>query len=379
MSWYLGTVQLAASATAQRNRLHLIDLTAAAGDVTITLPVATLDPTYVGVVIKAGPGNGAKVVKVLTDGGVQIAQISATGAGAWFAADPAIGSNWVLAADSNPSEYDWVWANATERLATDLFSGQVGRVGYQTDLELEYELLDDSPLRWGPVPPTDCPLNVWHGWTALAQNAGGTHMGCNGGAFVGTAGARTPTAGSAGSELLRFENLSAAGAGSSALYSANGAKVAFNFRSIFRGTLGSVSGAMRWFMGWQLGGGLAPGNVNPNTFTDCIGIARCLGTDANVQLIHNDAAGVATQVDLGASFPAATLNVGYELRTLSPALGSWRWAVRNLNTGAEVSGTLAANIPSVAGLIPSFYVNNNTDAVAVSLDCADFMWAQRTR
>ena len=48
---------------------------------------------------------------------------------------------------------------------------------------------------------------------------------------------------------------------------------------------------------------------------------------------------------------------------------TWYFLVRNLDTLAEFSGTVSANIPVTTSLMmPFVYTNNNTDAVAVAAE-----------
>lgn len=49
-------------------------------------------------------------------------------------------------------EHTWQWPNAATRAAQPVTAEQVGDVGLQIDLELEYELIDEScgKGRWLP-------------------------------------------------------------------------------------------------------------------------------------------------------------------------------------------------------------------------------------
>ena len=79
-----------------------------------------------------------------------------------------------------------------------------------------------------------------------------------------------------------------------------------------------------------------------------------LGSDAadtNLQIMHNDATGVATKIDLGASFPAnrtagAAMTTVYSvILYCAPAASTVSYQVINQETGAVATGTLSTNLP----------------------------------
>lgn len=104
MSWYIGSKQLSASATATTRYLHEVNLTAAPGDVTITLPAVSNDPEYVGVVISLGPNDGSKAVVIQTAAAVEIVRLLMTGEAAWIGRNPSTGA-WEVLSHSSPSPY----------------------------------------------------------------------------------------------------------------------------------------------------------------------------------------------------------------------------------------------------------------------------------
>jgi len=82
--------------------------------------------------------------------------------------------------------------------------------------------------------------------------------------------------------------------------------------------------------------------------------------DANIQVMHNDLSGVATKIDLGASFPVPTADRGevYELQLYSPnsLTQSVSYRVIRYNTTdntflAEATGTITTNLPPVSTLL----------------------------
>lgn len=111
-------------------------------------------------------------------------------------------------------------------------------------------------------------------------------------------------------------------------------------------------------------------NVNPSTLLNLIGVGAD-STDTNLQIIHNDGAGVATKIDLGASFPANTRNIdAYELALFCPPNGSSVfYTVTNLTTGVIASGELTTDLPANTTLLAwQLWRNNGTTALAVGLD-----------
>jgi len=82
--------------------------------------------------------------------------------------------------------------------------------------------------------------------------------------------------------------------------------------------------------------------------------------DTNIQIMHNDLSGVATKIDLGASFPVPTADRGevYELQLYSPnsLTQSVSYRVIRYNTTdntilAEATGTITTNLPPVGTLL----------------------------
>lgn len=177
--------------------------------------------------------------------------------------------------------------------------------------------------------------------------------------------------------LRRVAAVSAAGAGSIARFSTGGVSQNFigsgsgmgGFRFVFRwacSDAATVSGA-RTFVG------LCPtalANVEPSSLLNMIGV----GTDAadsTLVMMHNDGAGTATRIALGANFPDHTLSVdAYELALFcAPSASTVDWQVTRLNTGDMASGTISTNLPGGTTLMsPQFARNNNATALAVGID-----------
>lgn len=368
LMWYRGSIPLSASANATSRYLHEVDLGAAAGSVTITLPATGPDPTYVGVVNASTVANGSKVVIIQTAAAVEVVRLSAAGESVWLGRNPVTGA-WEQLAHDNPSEYQWAWASAAERLAAQVSGEQVGRIGFQSDIGLPYTLLSQAAGvgTWagGPDPRMTLERSIQNSNAAAAFLATGLAPAFTFGSAVGMV--VTPT--NNATSMQRTLQRSAAGAGSITVYRSSGSACNYTsagLRYEFNFTVEEVTANMRWFVGLSLNA--IASNLDPATLGNIVGIGRSSSADANVQLYNNDAAGTATKTDLGASYPAATAVTGYRFRLYTVAGAQWGWALKNLNTGAEISGTIGADIPTAASiLLWHLYSSNGADAVAVAL------------
>lgn len=126
----------------------------------------------------------------------------------------------------------------------------------------------------------------------------------------------------------------------------------------------------RAFFGMRPAG--TPTNVEPSSLANCIGIGRG-ENDTNLKLFYGGSA-AQPPIDLGANFPANTVNVDiYELALFAPpsSPNTIHWQVTRLNTGDVAQGTVSGAATEVpAGLLASasFYVSNNATAAAVGFD-----------
>lgn len=85
------------------------------------------------------------------------------------------------------------------------------------------------------------------------------------------------------------------------------------------------------------------GATEPSTLLNCIFVG-CDSGDANLQLMHNDGAGVCTKINLGASFArAANITIQIRFRISS---GQVRYEIRRLDAAGVAAGTIAANLPA---------------------------------
>jgi hypothetical protein len=133
------------------------------------------------------------------------------------------------------------------------------------------------------------------------------------------------------------------------------------FTAFLRFGFSAVSANMRWFCGFRQGTS-APTNVAPESQLNIFGFGS--NAQANVQFLSNDNSGSATPVDLGASFPAQTLNVCYEACLICPLGGSTLYyRLRRLDSAAVVYGSVSADliVASTYGRM-EMWISNNTDA-----------------
>lgn len=124
----------------------------------------------------------------------------------------------------------------------------------------------------------------------------------------------------------------------------------------------------------QLYAGLAPGTTTFNTGNPSNALNSIMlgmdSTDTNLQIMHNDGTGSCTKIDLGASFPAPTINQDfYELR-LYQAPGSLNvgYYVENLHNGNKADGLLSTDLPALdQGLTVQLALSNGATASAVQI------------
>lgn len=126
----------------------------------------------------------------------------------------------------------------------------------------------------------------------------------------------------------------------------------FHFITRFNGSLGMANASHRAFVG--LRPQAVPTDVNPSTLVNMVGVGYD-AADGTWQIMSNDGTGAATKVNLGASFPKPSVDNAdaYELALFSPpgTSQSVSWRFRNLTTGAEDAGVIAADLPGVTTLI----------------------------
>lgn len=273
-------------------------------------------------------------------------------------------------------EYAWTWADAAARLAqTGLTQSHVdkGIKGYQVDMQKAYRLIGVSPAVWAPLP--DPRLGEPH-W--MIPVFGTTTMSASGLSFTlgnsGTATARTQANANAGTRMPRGGAVTAASAGALGL-SRTGALSFMPFRLTMRCAL-VPSTNWRFFCGIGSTVDAFAANANPSTWRNTIAIGRGNG-ETNVQLYHASASAV-TQVDIGASFPAAVLDSAYLLEIFTLDMLTYGVQVRNMESGAEYSTTFSSNVPAAPN-VAAYWSSPNSDNSAVSCDAGKIVMAPYER
>lgn len=120
----------------------------------------------------------------------------------------------------------------------------------------------------------------------------------------------------------------------------------FNFNCVWFTATGMTNATHRCFVGMQAGVA-APTDVEPSTLVNMVGMGWD-AADVNVQILHNDATGTATKVDLGSNFPVPSVDRSnvYDLRLIADPNGTGiSYTVLNIVTGIASSGVLSTNLP----------------------------------
>jgi len=148
--------------------------------------------------------------------------------------------------------------------------------------------------------------------------------------------------------------------------------LATNF--IFEGHLGMVTNVTDARMAYYLStaSGANPTNVEPDTITNCLGICK-LSTSNNLHIIHNDASGTATTIDLGANFTLATASTDtIWFRFKRTTATNIEYTVVKLDSDGLVlftaTGTITTDLPSPSTLLyHRFWMTNNATASVFSM------------
>jgi hypothetical protein len=117
------------------------------------------------------------------------------------------------------------------------------------------------------------------------------------------------------------------------------------FRWRARGGIDSAIANQRCYFGLR-GVTTNPTSADPSAQTNIIGFG-CDAGDTTLSVMHNDAAGAATEIPLGANFPATTAGELYDFElTCEPGSGTVDYSITRLNTGDVATGTLSTNLPA---------------------------------
>lgn len=122
----------------------------------------------------------------------------------------------------------------------------------------------------------------------------------------------------------------------------------------------------------------APTDVEPSSRTNVIGMGWD-AADTNIQIMHNDASGTCTKIDLGAGFPVPTVDREqvYELQLYSPNnltrsvnYTVIRYSRTNKTIAAIATGTITTKLPAVTqllGCVGAMSVGGTSSVVGVAL------------
>ncbi len=113
-------------------------------------------------------------------------------------------------------------------------------------------------------------------------------------------------------------------------------------------------------------------NAEASSNANIIGVG-CDAGETTLRIMHNDGAGTATKIDLGANFPSQSLSTdGYEVAVFCPPNASWVGVqVTRLSTGHTEYREITTDLPSETTLLAfQGWRNNGATALAVGLDMA---------
>ncbi len=200
--------------------------------------------------------------------------------------------------------------------------------------------------------------------------------------IVGTVSTPTPTT---GSNLLaatrRSSIISAAAANSASDLRVTSFPVYFGglfsgvksggFFAVFKTGISSSVVGQRQVVGLSSNTSAFATTLQPSAITNSIILAND-NTDSNMQIMHNDASGTCTKIDLGTAFPAgaSAANNVYELTMFCEPNGNTvEYSVKNITTNVITSGVISTNLPpKTTMLYPRVYANNNNVATAVTIN-----------
>jgi hypothetical protein len=118
-----------------------------------------------------------------------------------------------------------------------------------------------------------------------------------------------------------------------------------------------------------------PTNNDPSVHTECIYVAK-LATSNNLHIVHNDASGTATTIDLGANFPANSDLYKYRFYLTKRSASDYDVKIyrRTLATGVILESSnynLTTNLPTAGGLLQQILAITN-NATATNMRLGDY-------
>jgi hypothetical protein len=130
----------------------------------------------------------------------------------------------------------------------------------------------------------------------------------------------------------------------------------------------SATAGMRCVFGITSDVGVLSTSIEYDTILNYIGVCR-LSTSDNWHIVHNDNTGLATTVDLGASFPANISDEQFKLRITPLTSTSVTVTFTRLSNGQTTSQVVSSDIPSLdVRYTIKGALNNNANALAYGLD-----------
>ncbi len=153
----------------------------------------------------------------------------------------------------------------------------------------------------------------------------------------------------------------------------DGGQTVFNFMEGFKMTFkfsnsdAALVADARTFVGC-INNNTLIGNVNPSTLVNMFGLASDNG-ETELSIMHNDNAGTATKIPLGANFPANTSKTDvYRVTFMTfPNTNVLHYKVKRLNTGHTAEGEITTDMTfSATGFAPHFWRNSGATALAVN-------------
>ena len=112
-------------------------------------------------------------------------------------------------------------------------------------------------------------------------------------------------------------------------------------------------------------GGASGLTADPSARTNVIGMGKD-AADTNMQIMHNDASGTCTKIDLGSNFPA-TDGVAYDVEfDCAAGMGSATYKITRLDSAFVATGTISTNLPA-ASTTGAIGVNGGTGPATPAL------------
>jgi hypothetical protein len=126
----------------------------------------------------------------------------------------------------------------------------------------------------------------------------------------------------------------------------------------------------RGFFGLLSATGATSTSQVPSALTNCLGFAWD-SAETTIRWQHNDGAGTATRVDLGANFPTNSTTAIFSFWIHCDPNGSTiYYRCTREDTGNTTSGSVTTDIPAnTTFLTPHLYQNNGGSSAATSYDC----------